>query len=455
MLKSLRFKNFKSWRDTGEIRLAPLTGFFGANSSGKTAILQLLLMLKQTVESPDRLRVLHMGDERTYVDLGTFYDVVFDHQMPGKIEFAFRWQLPKALKILDPESRRLVFNIEELQFESSVEGDVKTIAVDYFFYSFRDGEKQYRFGIKRSNSKYSPIAEGYELKRSPGRPFRTFYPIKCYGFPDEFNAQYYNAGFLAHLVLSFEQLFQNIYYLGPLREYPHRSYVWAGEKPQDVGRRGELAIPALLAAKARGERISRGRGKKRQFVDERVAQWLKDLGLIESFILKPIAPNRRDYEVRVKQSPKSAEVLITDVGFGVSQILPVLTLCYYAPKGSILIFEQPEIHLHPSVQAGLADVFIDAIKYRQLQIIVESHSEHLLRRLQRRIAEAKISEQDASLYFVTNLEGESKLQQLDLDLFGNIKNWPKNFFGDEIGDLIAMTEAAMHRQSQYEEREAA
>ena len=63
-------------------------------------------------------------------------------------------------------------------------------------------------------------------------------------------------------------------------------------------------------------------------------------------------------------------VTSTDVGFGVSQILPVITLCYYAPPGSILLLEQPEIHLHPSVQAGLADVFIDAIKTRGIQIIL-------------------------------------------------------------------------------------
>jgi predicted ATPase len=72
----------------------------------------------------------------------------------------------------------------------------------------------------------------------------------------------------------------------------------------------------------------------------------------------------------------------------------VLVLCYYVPEGSILILEQPEIHLHPSVQTGLADVFIDAVKTRKVQIILESHSEYLLRRLQRRIAEEKVSQED-------------------------------------------------------------
>ena len=259
------------------------------------------------------------------------------------------------------------------------------------------------------------------------------------------NAYYRNASFLSRLVLAFEELFHNIYYLGPLREYPHRSYVWAGERPQDVGRHGELAVSAMLAAQKQGKVISRGRRRWKQTVEERVATRLKELGVIESFELRTIAENRREYEVRVRHCPGAPEVLITDVGFGVSQILPVLVLCYYAPEDSTIILEQPEIHLHPLVQAGLADVFVDAIKHRKVQIILESHSEHLLRRLQRRIAEEKLAADDAALYFVGMKRGTSQLEKLELDRFGKIRNWPPDFFGDEMGDLLAMTQAEMSR----------
>ncbi|MEZ4983810.1 MAG: DUF3696 domain-containing protein [Saprospiraceae bacterium] len=152
------------------------------------------------------------------------------------------------------------------------------------------------------------------------------------------------------------------------------------------------------------------------------------------------------YRVYVKKNENSSEVLITDVGFGVSQILPVITLCYYAPRGSILIIEQPEIHLHPSVQAGLADIFIDAINIRGVQIILESHSEHLLKRLQRRIAEEKFDVNEASLFFCSNNNGESKIENLQLDEFGNIINWPEHFFGDEVGELAATAKAIIKRK---------
>ena len=173
---------------------------------------------------------------------------------------------------------------------------------------------------------------------------------------------------------------------------------------------------------------------------------MKELGLIYDFRVEPIAKGNNVYRVKVRKTESSAEVLITDVGFGVSQVLPVIVLCYYVPEGSVILLEQPEIHLHPSVQSGLADVFIDAVKNRKVQIILESHSEHLLRRLQRRVAEKSIDPKDMALYFCEALEGGSRISSLDVDLYGNIKNWPKGFFGDEFGEMAAITKAAMERK---------
>jgi len=126
----------------------------------------------------------------------------------------------------------------------------------------------------------------------------------------------------------------------------------------------------------------------------------------------------------------------------------VLVLCYYVPEHSIILLEQPEIHMHPKVQAGLADVFIDVVKERNVQIILESHSEHLLRRLQRRIAEEHIPAEMTTLYFCSMEDGASKIEKLDVDEYGNIRNWPQGFFGDEMGDLAAMTIAEMKRRKE-------
>ena len=111
-----------------------------------------------------------------------------------------------------------------------------------------------------------------------------------------------------------------------------------------------------------------------------------------------------------------------------------------------MILEQPEIHLHPAAQAGLADVFVDAWKRRKVQVIVESHSEHLLRRLQRRIAEEEIPQEDVGLFFCSPGDEASKLEELQVDQFGNIANWPKDFFGDQFGEIASMSEAALKRR---------
>ena len=76
-ITELSLKNFKSWEKIDKMKLAPITGLFGTNSSGKTSILQLLLMMKQTVESADRLQVLDFGSDKSPANLGSFRDVVF------------------------------------------------------------------------------------------------------------------------------------------------------------------------------------------------------------------------------------------------------------------------------------------------------------------------------------------------------------------------------------------
>ncbi len=445
MITNLQIKNFKSWVDSGQLAMAPLTGFFGSNSSGKTSILQVLLLLKQTVESSDRKRALITGDDRTSVDLGTFYDLVYNHMEDLPIEFDVSWKLPDEIEVSDPNSLdQILFKINDLTFHTVIKEINGRPATESFYYSF-DNKK---FGMHKSNtnnnSEYSLVHENYKATRIPGRGWPLPSPMKCYGFPDEATGYYQNTAFLPDFVLAFESFFRKIFYLGPLREYPRRRYTWAGDDPGGVGDRGGESVSAWLA-KRQAIAFSYGKGKKKPTVEERIGYWLREMGLISDFILQPIGKNRKDYELEVKTTRNSPLVSITDVGFGVSQILPILVLCYYVPEKSIIILEQPEIHLHPSVQAMLADLFVEVVSMRNVQIILESHSEHLIRRLQRRIAEEKIKTNQAALYFCKMQNSQSKIEKLDIDLFGNITNWPANFFGDEIGDLNAMIQATAKR----------
>jgi predicted ATPase len=454
MLTRLSVENFKSWQKTGEARLAPITGLFGTNSSGKTSLLQLLLLLKQTADSPDRGQVLNFGDARSLVDLGDFASVIHGHDAQLPLKIGLGWTLPEPLTVSDVTRKSAAFVVgQSLAFSADIIAQKPTsngalrLAVSRMEYQLEEAQFGMRSkGVTKVSYELFSKAEGFQFVRSQGRPWDLPAPVKCYGFPDQVRAYYQNAGFLSDFELEFEKEFARVYYLGPLRAYPQREYAWAGAQPADMGRSGDLSIHAILASRERGEMISLGKGKKRQTLEEYVAHWLKRLGLIAEFHVEPIAEGAKLFRVKLRKQPGGPEVLITDVGFGVSQILPVLVLCFYVPEGSTVVLEQPEIHLHPAVQAGLADVLIDAYQKRRIQVIVESHSEHLLRRLQRRVAEQTIEAGDIALYFCENDQGRSRLTPLELDMFGSINNWPEDFFGDEFGEMAAITRAAMERK---------
>src|ERR1039457_5729328 len=101
MLKQLRIQNFKGWADTGVIRLSPISLFFGANSSGMSSIGQFLMMLKQTVESPDRKAVFYPGGKNSAVQLGSYQEMVFHRDIRNKISFKYQWNFKNTLKLKD------------------------------------------------------------------------------------------------------------------------------------------------------------------------------------------------------------------------------------------------------------------------------------------------------------------------------------------------------------------
>ncbi len=119
-IEHLRIEGFKSWR-TVDFRLAPITGLFGTNSSGKSSLIQFLLMLKQTKEATDRSLALDFGGPNSYTYLGSFRDAVFKHEEERAIGWAIRWRLPQSLKIKDPaRPLSVLFEGSEIEFSSEV-----------------------------------------------------------------------------------------------------------------------------------------------------------------------------------------------------------------------------------------------------------------------------------------------------------------------------------------------
>jgi len=164
-----------------------------------------------------------------------------------------------------------------------------------------------------------------------------------------------------------------------LRRKPERDYVWNKSKPGEVGIDGHKAIEVLLAS-------TMLKGADRRHTLDGVSKWLAQMKVAERIEVRPVGQSSR-YELVVHKDGVAAN--LRDVGIGVSQVLPVLTLAYFAPAGSTVILEEPEIHLHPLAQAVLADMLVEVSQQRQVQFIVETHSEHLFRRMQTLLAQAK------------------------------------------------------------------
>jgi len=386
MLTHLHLKNFKGWKDTTPIKMAPLTVFFGTNSSGKSSIEQFLLMLKQTVDSSDRKMVIYPGDVNTPVNLGSFEELVFGRDPRNRLSFTFEWGLAEPLTIKDSRSGTN-YTGDQMRFEAEV-GMVgeksPTLAVNRFEYKLIKSDIEVmRVWIERkpvAKVEYKLSAEHYGLTRNPGRIWPLGAPTKFYGFPDQIPAYYQNAEFVQDFSLEMERLLRSVSYLGPLRSKGQRLYYWTGGEPESVGYSGENTISALLAAKDRT--LNTRRKRKRRPFQQFIAEKLKQLELIDEFVVKQISTHRKDYEVKVKTPGSTFLVDLPDVGFGISQVLPVIVQCFYAPVGSILFIEQPELHLHPRAQSHLADLFIDVLtsrvdgKERNIQLIIETHSEH-------------------------------------------------------------------------------
>lgn len=447
MLRQLALRNFKSWREA-QVRFGKITGFFGANSSGKSSLTQFLLLLKQTKDSTDRAAALQLNGR--FVKLGSAVDVIHSHDVSNSLVFELNFSHDADLKIGPGPSRG----------EDSVAGSknravrAKVAIVDEAFRGksliHTAGEAEFELSEdpeKSSSFRLQGVRSGEDFRfiRNRGRAWKLPGPEKTYLFPDQVRAWFQNAGFLSDLEASFEQALDKLYYLGPLREHPQRDYLWARSRPRDVGEKGERTIDAIIAAQAAGDMQNLKRHGWRKPFDYIIAHWLCRLGLVSEFRIEEIAPGSNRWQAKVRTREGGAEVMLTDVGFGLSQVLPVITLLYYVPKGSTVILEQPEIHLHPLAQAELADAIIHAAGHRGVQVILESHSEQLLLRLQRRIAEDLISADDVALYFCEAHDAVSELRELQVDTFGTILNWPDKFMGDAFTETAKAELARLNR----------
>lgn len=425
MFTRLKLTNFKTWVDTDDITLKPVTMLLGTNSSGKSTLIQSLLLLKQTVQSPDRSIHLNLGGDEIndLFDFGDF-DNVLRQGVAGTRQFSlsFSFQSHTNLRIKDGDF-----------FCSYGKNAVGGVIIQDW--QVKSGPQQFR-AVRREKGSYSVMVNDENQPRDKGRHLS---PERSVSLSAEAIAMLgQEGGVLEDLSLSIRRELENILYLGPLRRKPERDYVWNKSKPGEVGSDGHRAIDVLLASA-----LMKGEDQNR--IIEGVSKWLVLMKVANKMEVKQLGRSTR-YEVVIHRD--GIEANLRDVGIGISQVLPVLTIAYFAPRGSTIMLEEPEIHLHPLAQSVLAELFVEVSKERNIQFIVETHSEHLFRRMQTLIAKQQIAPCDAAMYFVECAGKAASIRNLDLDDFGRVKNWPEGFFGDALGETREQARLMFTRQQE-------
>jgi predicted ATPase len=222
---------------------------------------------------------------------------------------------------------------------------------------------------------------------------------------------------------NYREVLDSIVYLGPLREYPERHYIFSGISPAGVGKSGKYTSDLLFL----NEQLT-----------TKVNQWLEKFGIEYSVAVSRINDeNISDvYTLRLVDQKTNVSVSPLDVGFGISQILPIIVQSLICTN-SIICIEQPEIHIHPKLQTIFGSFIVDCLKNNN-QFIIETHSEHIMLRIQKLIRMGKLNSSDVSIIYVDRQNDGSKCIQLRLDANGNfIDEWPNGFFEEGYEEVFS------------------
>lgn len=455
---SFRWKNFRCFKNTGWVDIKPLTILIGPNNSGKSSLIYPFLLLKQTMESGDV--ALSLKTKRKYVNVGDYKSLINRHNVNKKLVFEIRFGLQKTkkknLKKIEeypPNVITLSFKLndeKEIQLESFEVKDIfnrlmlKRTLLSNGDYSFDFPTKKF---IK-DEEEVRPFIEKSKPKHFLFDPLEVIIEIVKKAVPTEINgleeeselkkegesrikdlkisSKHPNALVLYSAILGYVQekirdITEKIDYIGPIRLPPQRYYERIGEKPYSVGHMGQFTPELLL-------RMEKEKGL------ESINEWLEKFGVgRETKCLE--YPSSELFSIVKKKSDERSDTNMDDLGFGISQVLPLITQGLWMDKDRTLITEQPEIHLNPKLQVTLADFFVSIVNSGKT-VILETHSEHLLLRLRALIADPdnEIKSSDVALYFVEKTNGEASIKPIPIEDNGHIDGdiWPKNFLDDAL-----------------------
>jgi hypothetical protein len=456
----VRWRQFRGFEDTQWLRLKPLTILLGANSSGKSSLIAPLLLMKQSLSSQTGRNALLTRGE--YVNVGSFRDFAHDHRLDATVTLGLRWHSHPASQAKRPVGQYAPGGVEvgfvrddDLHQVKLASYRVEDLYRRAMLRRTLDNDGRFTLRMARipqsarradSKGQRAKVKKAIRAAAREARPVDFLFTSTAVRyaainvgtdrdaptFPaplDDDRIRFY-CQIVDSVELQVEEIFTDLYFLGPLREPPKRVYELSGEMPPDVGTRGEHAPEILYRWRNNEQRM------------KEVNTWLSHFGFSERVRFEAVG----DEGFALSFGPKSRANSVLDIGFGLSQILPLIVQGLRAPPRSWLIVEQPEIHLNPRLQAALADLVVELSK-RDVGLIVETHSEHFLLRLRRLLANDSIAVDDVGLHFVERSGSDSFVREVPLEQSGYIEPsaWPRGFFDDSLRESLALAQAQSAR----------
>lgn len=485
MITEYTIENFKAFAGPATIPIKPITLIFGPNSSGKSSIFQSMLMLKQTIDEAKNKEdtLLPKG---SLVDLGSYREFINNHDVNKRFSLKFTTVHPKyfALGQCDDtiSCNQITVAIEEcieekkvglnfcffndihsgilvseldlfvdddsiplLTYENDCVQDIDSVSLPK-----QDRKLSKSFLKTKSLNTQHPFYSEYCKIHEEGLDsnfsiqLRNFLPELLDDQPlHELNHQFSSkqwANNVSQVTLSISNIlrdfFDNLTHIGPLRQYPERFFTFSGTVTEYVGQTGKYMSDILINNKELVNNVNCYIDRLRLRYELRVMPLKSEAGDIYDL-----------YAMRLFDKTSSISVSLTDVGFGVSQVLPIIVQSILVKEKTILI-EQPELHLHPAQQAELGDLFIDAaLGENKNTFLIETHSEHLILRILRRIRETTdgtldeaaipIRPDDVSVVYAKQTDNGTELIPLRITDDGDFaEKWPDGFFSERSKELF-------------------
>lgn len=408
-ISRLSVSNFKGIGEATKFDIRPITLFVGANSSGKSSCLHALMSLAQTLKLGNSAPALVLDDDFAHVHLGRFVEIAHSHSYSdaitigvdiGERTFALPRQKGTEAAILEGV----------VQAEYSFKSTLRTQEVYVENARISAGERSWlvKRGSKRPynfSTTDEPAKRRFETYRTGNFLFQIVPTAQVVAAGSDSRNWFESYWLFEQIQREIESELRGSRYLGPFRQSPLRRYPFRGSTANEVGPQGEATITLLASEYVQSKDRSHIR---------RVNRWLTEMGLAKSVELSRVGTSDL-FDVSLKL-PDGSKLPIADLGYGLSQVLPVLTQCTFAEEGSTLLFEQPELHLHESAARKLAYIFRETVAEKKAHVLIETHSKELVYEMLSEVKLGKLALDDLAIYSVERVSGASSYRRIGMEL---------------------------------------